>query len=189
MDQMLFTVFSIVFIFIFGSLAHFLYDLSHEKKILGIFTAVNESTWEHVKIAITPTLVWSLLDGFFYGENPNYFTAKLASLLILTFTIPIVFYSYTRVTKKPIFPLDIIIFLAAITLAQFTFTGIVNLPPAPYLGTYLSAIGCFAFFGAYMTLTLMPLRKIPFKDPVTGQYGFRAHRNFFKALKKNKKKH
>ncbi len=188
MNQILFTILSIVFIFIFGVLAHFLYDLSHEKKILGIFTAVNESTWEHVKIAITPTLVWSLLDGYFYGNNPNYFTAKLASLLILAFTIPLVFYSYTRISKKPLLPIDIITFLASIILAQFAFTGIINLPPVPYVATYLSAIGCFIFFGAYMTLTLMPLKKIPFKDPITGQYGFRAHRNFFKSLKKKKQK-
>jgi len=54
MDQVLFTAISIVVIFALGSLAHFLYDLSNDNKILGLFTAVNESTWEHVKIAITP---------------------------------------------------------------------------------------------------------------------------------------
>lgn len=167
-------------IFALGTLAHFLYDLSHQNKILGLFTAVNESTWEHVKIAITPTLLWSLVDGFFYGDNPNYFTAKLASLLILTFFIPLVFYSYTRATKKPFLPLDITIFLVAIILAQLAFTAIINQSAIPYWATYLSAVGCFIFFGAYMTLTIMPLKQAPFKDPVTGQYGFRAHRNFFK---------
>ena len=185
MDQTLFTCLSIIVIFVIGSLSHFMYDLSHQNKILGLFTAVNESTWEHVKIAITPTLIWSIVDGFFYGSNPNYFAAKLASLLILTFFIPLVFYSYTRVTKKPFLPIDIIIFLVAIALAQFSFMGIINLAPMPYWATYLSTICCFIFFGAYMTLTIMPLKQIPFKDPITGQYGFRAHRKLFK--KKSKK--
>ena len=99
MDQILFTWISIVVIFSVGCLAHFLYDILKCPKALGIFTAINESTWEHIKIAITPTLLWGLIDGFIYGENPNYFTAKLASLLILTFFIPFVFYSYTRATK------------------------------------------------------------------------------------------
>lgn len=187
MDHTLFTWISVIAIFALGTLAHFLYDLSHENKILGLFTAVNESTWEHVKIAITPTLIWSLVDGYLYGNNPNYFTAKLSSLLILTFFIPFVFYSYTRLSKKPILPVDILTFLAAIILAQFTFTIIINQPALPHLITYISTIGLFAFFGAYMTLTLMPLRQIIFKDPITGQYGFRAHRNFFKSLKKTKK--
>ena len=188
MDHTLFTWISIIAIFALGTLAHFLYDLSHENKILGLFTAVNESTWEHVKIAITPTLIWGFVDGYLYGNNPNYFTAKLSSLLILTFFIPFVFYSYTRISKKPILPVDILTFLAAIILAQFTFTVIINQPALPHLITYISTIGLFVFFGAYMTLTLMPLRQIIFKDPITGQYGFRAHRNFFKSLKKKHKK-
>ena len=175
---------SIVVIFALGTLAHFLYDLSHENKILGLFTAVNESTWEHIKIAITPTIIWSLVDGYLFGENPNYFTAKLTSLLILTFFIPFVFYSYTRITKKPVLAIDILTFLAAITLAQISFFTIINIDLAPYWVTYLSAILTFIFFGAYMTLTLMPLKQIIFKDPITHQYGFRAHRNFFKFLKK-----
>ena len=188
MDQTLFTTLSIITIFVLGTLAHFLYDLSHENKILGLFTAVNESTWEHVKIAITPTLLWSLIDGFIYGNNPNYFTAKLASLLILTFFIPLVFYSYTRLSKKPILPIDIATFLVAIIFAQLAFTAIISQPTIPYWATYLSALGCFIFFGAYMTLTIMPLKQTPFKDPITGQYGFRAHRNFFKNLKKKSRK-
>ena len=185
MDQTLFLWVSVVIIFSLGTLAHFLYDLTGEHRPVGLFTAVNESTWEHVKIAITPTLLWSLIDGFFYGEDPNYFTAKLTSLTILAFFIPLVFYSYTRLSKKPILPVDILTFLAAIILAQLAFFAIINLPDFPFISSYLSAIGTFIFFGAYMTLTLMPLKQIIFKDPTNGQYGFRAHRNLFKSLKKN----
>ena len=187
MDQTLFLWISIIVITVLGVLAHFLYDLSHENKILGLFTAVNESTWEHIKIAITPTLLWSLIDGYFYGENPNYFSAKLMSLLVLIFFIPLVFYSYTRLSKKPILPVDILTFIAAIILAQLTFFSIANLNPLPYFAIYLSTIGAFIFFGAYMTLTLRPLKEVIFKDPITGKYGFPAHRNFFKSKGKSKK--
>ena len=188
MDQILFTWISIVVIFSIGVLAHFLYDILKGPKALGPFTAINESTWEHIKIAITPTLLWSLVDGFFYGSNPNYFTAKLASLLMLTFFIPYVFYAYTRFSKKPILAIDIATFVAAIVIAQFTFCAIINLAPVPYWATFASAVGFLMFFGAYMTLTLLPLKTPIFKDPVTGKYGFRAHRNFFKSLKKSRKK-
>ena len=188
MDQTLFLWISVIAIVLFGTLSHFLYDLSHENKILGLFTAVNESTWEHIKIAITPTLLWGLVDGYFYGENPNYFPAKLASLVTLTFFIPFVFYSYTRLSKKPLLPVDILTFVAAIILAQFTFFAIINLEPLSHLAVYLSSIGVFVFFGAYMTLTLMPLKETIFKDPITGKYGFPAHRNFFKSLKRKSSK-
>ncbi|MDO4753083.1 MAG: DUF6512 family protein [Candidatus Saccharibacteria bacterium] len=188
MDQVLFTWISIIVIFLFGCLAHFLYDILKGPKALGLFTAVNESTWEHIKIAITPTLLWSLIDGFIYGNNPNYFTAKLASLLILSLFIPFVFYSYTRFSKKPILFIDIVTFATAIIIAQFSFSIIINSVPVPYWATFASAVGCFVFFGAYMTLTLLPLKTLFFKDPITGKYGFRAHRNFFKSVKKSRKK-
>lgn len=183
MDHILFTWISVVIIFSLGSLAHFLYDILKGPKALGIFVAVNESTWEHIKIAVTPTLLWGLLDGYIYGENPNYFAAKLASLLILTFFIPFVFYSYTRLSKKPLLPVDILTFLIAIILAQFTFYGIISLPAFPHPVVYFSTVGLFIYFGAYMTLTLLPLKAPIFKDPITGKYGFKAHRNFFKHRK------
>ena len=187
MDQILLTWISIIIIFSIGCLAHFLYDLLKGPKALGVFTAINESTWEHIKIAVTPTLLWGLVDGYIYGENSNYFTAKLASLLILTFFIPFVFYSYTRISKKPILAIDILTFAVSIILAQFAFYGIINLASFPHPVVYLSALGVFIFFGAYMTLTLLPLKAPIFKDPVTGKYGFRAHRDFFKSLKKSHK--
>lgn len=188
MDQILFTWISIVVIFSIGCLSHFLYDILKAPKALGIFAAINESTWEHIKIAITPTLLWGLIDGYIYGNNPNYFPAKLASLLIITFFIPFIFYSYTRISKKPILAIDILTFAAAIILAQFTFYEIINLPAFHHLIIYLSAVGVFMYFGAYMTLTLLPLKTPIFKDPVTGKYGFKAHRNFFKKSHKKHKK-
>lgn len=45
---------SIIIISIVGTISHFLYDISNHNKIVGLFTAVNESIWEHIKIALTP---------------------------------------------------------------------------------------------------------------------------------------
>ena len=70
---MLFTIISIVVISIFGTLSHFMYDITKHNKYVGLFTAVNESVREHIKIALTPTFLWSLIDGMIYGINENYF--------------------------------------------------------------------------------------------------------------------
>lgn len=45
-----------IVISVVGTLFHFLYDWSNHNKIVGLFAAVNESTWEHIKIALTPTM-------------------------------------------------------------------------------------------------------------------------------------
>ena len=91
---------SFIVISVVGTLFHFLYDWSNHNKIIGLFAAVNESTWEHIKIALTPTLLWGVIDGLLYGMNPNYFLAKSMSLLAMIFLIPILFYLYSAILKK-----------------------------------------------------------------------------------------
>ena len=178
MDQTLFMWLSIIAISIIGTLAHFLYDLTKHNKIIGLFAAVNESTWEHIKIALTPTILWSLLDGALFGSNPNYFLGKIASLLIIFFFIPFVFYTYRRSAKHPILVIDISIFYLAIILSQLAFYAILSLPPQGFAVQYTSIVCTFIFFGAYMTLTLSHIRETIFEDPLTGKYGFPAHRYF-----------
>ena len=179
MDQALFMWLSVVIISAVGTLAHFLYNMAHRNKIIGLFTAVNESTWEHIKIALTPAFLWGLIDGALYGANPNYFLAKIASLLVITFTIPVIFYAYRYFAKKSILPIDISIFYIAIILGQLAFFAIINLPAQGQIVNYFATIAMFIFFGIYMTSTLFPQHTFIFKDPVTGKYGFptRTHQN------------
>lgn len=181
-------IISIILIFSLGCLFHFLYDMLGHNKIVGLFSAVNESTWEHIKIALTAMLLWSLYDGFVFGENPNYFLAKLLSLLIPVVFIPAIFYSYQALTKKPILPIDILTFLAAIILAQLVFYHIISLPGVSFPVQYFACLGSFISFGAYSLLTLMPLKNFLFKDPISKRYGFRAHTETIPFFKKKYKK-
>ena len=54
---MWFLIFSVIIISIIGTVLHFLYDISNHNKVVGLFSAVNESTWEYIKIALIPTLL------------------------------------------------------------------------------------------------------------------------------------
>ena len=92
-------IFSFIVISIVGTLSHFLYDISNNK-IVGLFSAVNESTWEHVKIALTLTLLWGLVDEFIYGTNSNYFLAKFVSLLVIIILMPALYYGHKAIIKK-----------------------------------------------------------------------------------------
>lgn len=167
---------SIIVISVIGTLSHFLYDLSGHNKIVGLFASVNESTWEHIKIALTPTLLWSLYDGFIYGKYPNYFASKFISLLALIVFIPLFFYLSKLIFNKPIFIVDISIFYLSIIISQIAFMYILNLNPLDYIFIYLSCIGIFIIFGSYLLLTLLPLENFIFKDPITNKYGFKGHR-------------
>ena len=92
---MILLIIGIIFISVFGTIFHFLYDLSNHNKVIGLFSSVNESTWEHIKILLTPTFIWSLIDGFIYGDGVNYFFAKSISLLFIIISIPLLFYGYS----------------------------------------------------------------------------------------------
>ena len=186
MDNTLIFWISIIVISCIGTLAHFFYDWTRHNRIIGLFSAVNESTWEHIKIALTAAFLWGLYDGFTYGQDPNYFLAKLISLLVIAITIPAIFYFYRLFTKKSLLVIDISLFYIAILFGQLSFYGILLAPDVPYFLQYLACVGLFVFFGCYMTLTLEPLKTFLFKDPINGKYGFRAHQHIIKAIKKKR---
>lgn len=175
-----------IVIALIGTLAHFLYDITNHNKFIGLFTAVNESTWEHIKIALTPILLCGLYDGAAHGQNPNYFLAKCVSLLIPIFIIPCIFYGYKSLSKKPILLIDIATFYLVIFFAQFAFKIIIDLPAVPYPVEYFGCLITFVIFGAYAVLTLMPLKLFIFKDPISKRYGFPAHTETFNIFKKKK---
>jgi len=165
-------IISIIVISILGTLLHFTYELSGNNKIVGLFSSVNESVWEHIKIAITPTIIWSLIDGFKYGHNPNYFTAKLVCLLLLIIIIPLIYYLYKAITKKDITIINILSFYIAIIISQYLFYYILRLNPVSYIIKYLSVLGLFIFFGCYLLLTLLAIRIELFKNPINNKYGY-----------------
>ena len=172
------TIIGILFVAIFGTLLHFMYEWSGHKRFVSIFAAVNESTWEHIKIALTPSFIWMLYDGARYGLEPNYFVAKTASLLAIIIIIPVLFYAYQIFTKKAMLPIDIIIFYISIIVSNLLFKYIIGLNSISFFITYFSVILLFVIFGFYMILTLMPFENFIFEDPITKKYGVKGHSHY-----------
>ncbi len=65
-------IFSIVFTFILGTLLHFTYNLSGENIIVGSFSAINESVWEHLKLLYFPMLLTLIIGYFGVGKDNNF---------------------------------------------------------------------------------------------------------------------
>lgn len=55
------TIIGIIFVSAIGSLSHFLYDWSGQNHLVGLFTPVNESIWEHMKLLFFPMLLYSII--------------------------------------------------------------------------------------------------------------------------------
>lgn len=166
---------AIIVISVLGTLAHFMYEISGHNKFIALFAAVNESTWEHIKIALTPSLLWGLYDGFVYGANPNYFPAKTLSLLTIIVGIPVVFYAFRFIFKKSVLIFDILLFYVAIICSQMVFRYFIDSPPLSFIFEYLGTVGLFIIFGSYMVLTLQPFENFIFEDPISKKYGKEGH--------------
>ena len=54
---------AVLFTLIFGTLLHFTYGLSGNNPIVGTFSAINESTWEHLKLLFFPMLIFAIFEG------------------------------------------------------------------------------------------------------------------------------
>ncbi|MBQ6323612.1 MAG: hypothetical protein IJI22_02135 [Bacilli bacterium] len=164
-----------ILIAVVGTFLHFLYEISDHNKFVAIFAAVNESTWEHIKICMTPTILWSLYDGYIYGLNPNYILGKSLSLFTIIILIPILFYTYTAFTKKSILWVDVICFYITVICSGLVFNYFINANALPFIYTYLSSILLFIEVGAYMSLTFNPIKNFIFEDPISHKYGLAGH--------------
>ena len=71
-----------VFSIFIGFVGHFLYEFSNHNRIVALFFAVNESTWEHIKIGLTPLLLCTFIDAFFNGYIHNFWLLMLFLMVI-----------------------------------------------------------------------------------------------------------
>lgn len=162
---------------VLGSVLHFTYAWSGRSKWVAIFSAVNESTWEHIKLALSGIFICTLVDVWWLGENPNYWFAKSMSFLVPVLVIPVLFYSYRAILKvKSCLPIDIAIFFIASFASSVAFVGMLNLAPMGNTGEIVSIVISLVILVMYLSLTRFPMHNFLFRDPVTGKYGYDGHR-------------
>ena len=170
-----------------GSILHFTYVWSGQNKFVAIFAAVNESTWEHIKLALSGIFICTLADVWWLGDNPNYWFAKSMSFLVPVIVIPILFYGYRAVLKvDSCLPIDITIFFIASFVSSAAFVGMLTLAPMGTAGEIVSIVISIVILAMYLSLTRFPMHNFLFRDPITGQYGYeksRARRSGTKSHK------
>lgn len=105
-----------VFTIIVGTVGHFLYEKSNYNKVIGFLFSKNESTWEHMKLGITPIILWTIVELFTYNFN-NLFFAKFVSIIAFSLSLYILYYGYKKIVKRNILFLDILVFYISLFLA------------------------------------------------------------------------
>ena len=139
-----------LFVLVTGSLSHFLYGWTGHNTVIGLFTPVNESIWEHMKLLFFPMLLYSLIIIFkFNGEYPCLISSLCFGILTGTLLIPALFYAYTTVWGKNVFLLDIGTFILSILAAfllSYRFTLLCRLKHIPFCYAFRLEFSLFAFY-------------------------------------------
>ena len=100
-----------LWISVLGTLLHFTYEWSGCNSFIGLFSAVNESVWEHMKLLFFPAASFSIiLYPFFRRKIPSFLTAWGFAVFIAMLLQTSVFYTYSGIIGKNIPAADILLF-------------------------------------------------------------------------------
>lgn len=163
----------IIFTIIAGTLDHFIYQWSGESVFLAPFSAVNESTWEHLKLLAVPMLLSSLTEYFAYGKAfSNFLAARTCCVLAGMASIIVMFYGYVALADQHWLWADIAIFILAVILSYVLSFFLLKHNLLAGMGWELTARVLLALLVvSFVFFTGQPPHMFLFQDPITGHYG------------------
>jgi len=162
-------IFSTIFITILGVILHFTYEWSNKNLVVGLFSAINESTWEHLKLIYFPILITIIIGNIIFKKDiPNYLSIKTKSLIISLLFIIIFFYSYTGILGYNIAFLNIGSFFISILISEYYFFKNIS---SIITNKNIYPVILVLLFICFITFTINPIHINLFKDPLTNTYG------------------
>ena len=171
----LYELFGMVLIISIGTLLHFTFEWSGFQDIVGVFSAVNESVWEHLKIAFMPSVLFAIIEyRFLFKRTNNFFFAKTLGIFTIMVIIPVIFYTYTIFIEHNL-TIDIISFMFAIIVGQLVSFKLLTFKQQPKNLGLISLIAIIILGLAFIVFTFYPPQIPLFQDPVSGEYGIIHH--------------
>lgn len=161
-----------IFVGIFGTLSHFLFEWLNSSLIIALFCPVNESVWEHLKLLFFPYFVWTIIEYFFLKEQSNYFYSKIKGVMAGSVFIVTFFYTYSGVTGSVNTFIDILSFFMGVAISFIiSYEFMRNGKPGSRLQENIS-LCIFIFISAVFFIFTFAPPLIPlFEDPQRFTYG------------------
>ncbi len=165
-------LFGMLFVSILGGLLHFTFEMSGFNPVVGIFSAVNESVWEHLKLGFWPIILLTIMEYFLIKKQANnFFLGKATSALAIIIIIPVIFYSYTIFTGESIFLIDILSFFFAVIIGQILSYKILTYNQLSKKSEWISMAVLIILAILFVAFTFYPPHLPLFQDPIYGGYG------------------
>ena len=157
----------IILAIVFGTLLHFTYEWSGENRIVGLFSATNESVWEHLKLVFYPMLILAIVEYFVVKkEANNYIEAKSLGIFLAIAFIIVFYYTYTGIIGKNFFIIDILTFIISIILGEWvSYKLMIRKSESTTLSKILSLAIIFYFLISFILFTYNPPNINLFTDP------------------------
>ena len=167
-----FQIFSAIFVIILGTILHFTYTWSGNNSIVGLFSAVNESTWEHLKLLFFSMLITTITGYFIFKDTfSNFLCSKTIGIIITMLFTVMFFYTYTGIIGTDYTFLNILTFILSVIIGEYV--------------SYMLTINNFTFNKIFCISILIILTVLffvftfnspkinLFKDPLTNIYGIK----------------
>ena len=166
-------VFGTTFVFIAGFLSHYIYQWSHCNETVGLFFAVNESVFEHVKILVLPLLLFWMIDCLSFRRSVyQHVMSAAAAVFWGLLVLNVVYITALEGFNYEETWFDILLFGVSAFFAQLAGWIYAELPDSPNLCTVLTVscslvvvVFCHVYFTVYP-----PAVELLFQDP-RGFYG------------------
>jgi hypothetical protein len=162
-----------LFTLIVGTILHFAYEWSGRNLIVAMFTPVNESVWEHLKLLFTPILFYSVIEYFTYGKKiANFVPIRVASIIIGMLVIIVSFYTYSGIIGSNYLAADIGTFVLGTLVAYWVSYKLLR--TECFVSQQANLLGwivlIFLIF-IVIVFTFTPPHIALFKDSASGTYG------------------
>lgn len=168
-------------IFIISFLAHFAYDI-FPNIIFSFFFPVNESIWEHMKILVTSTLLYGIIDYILLKKNNieyNNFHFQLYFTAILTVPVYLVIYiPLYKLLGENLF-ISILLMLLVYILEEYISYQILKEKELKILNVIAVPIIILIYLG-FIYLTYSPPHNYIFYDTANEKYGIDEYKKIGK---------
>ena len=167
---LIFEIISTIFIMILGIFLHFTFEWSNSNVLVGTFSPINESIWEHLKLIFFPMLITTIIVYFYEGKNiSSYLCAKMIGIILAIFFTIIFFYTYTGILGTNFAIVDISSFFIAVVLGQYV--AYQKMQSKFSCNNLMSIIIFLILYLCFLIFTFFPPHIALFRDPITGMFG------------------
>lgn len=154
------------FLSVAGTLLHFLYEWSGDNSFVAAFSAVNESTWEHLKLLFVPVLVFTLLQSICLGERFRcLWKIKFQAVILGMAFVVVFFYTYSGVLGRGVDWLNIASFYAgSLIVSAYSYDRYKK--ETRRCNEVIWIVLWIAIYGAFVIFTYLPPSLGIFRSPV-----------------------